>query len=55
MTCNTCGEDATEFREGHCIDCLWESQSRLDEHNARHDWWTRLSDRERRDQIRRAM
>ncbi len=55
MTCTSCGEDATEFREGYCVDCFWDRQSRLDEHNARCDWWGRLSDQERGLQIKAAM
>ena len=55
MTCNTCGEDAAEFREGHCIGCFTDRQNALDLHNATFDRWEMLTDREREDEIRRAM
>lgn len=55
MVCNTCGEDATEFREGHCINCFTDRQNALDLHNATFDRWERMTDRERDDEIRRVM
>ena len=33
--------------EGVCETCCEQNQSELDEHNWRHDWWSRLSDDER--------
>lgn len=53
-TCNQCGEDAEEFREGVCAECCVGNQSRLDLHNAEYDRWQRLSGKERGDEIARA-
>ena len=55
LICDACGEEVPQFVEGYCADCQADRQFRLNEHNARHDWWAKLTDRERGDQIRRAM
>jgi hypothetical protein len=54
-SCPKCGEETPELHEGYCEPCCADGQRALDEHNARHDWWNRLSDSERSDQIKRAM
>ena len=54
-TCTTCGEDATEFREGHCIHCFTDRQNALDLHNAQFDWWESLTDQQREIAIRMAL
>lgn len=54
MTCNTCGWDADEFREGHCIHCWRDRQNALGVHNARFDRWERLTDAQREREIREA-
>ena len=53
--CPACGEDTDDMREGFCPDCRRERQGRLDEHNARFDWWESLTEAERDMQIKRAM
>lgn len=45
--CDQCGMDAIDFLEGVCADCCKENQRRLDDHNAQHDLWEKLSDSER--------
>lgn len=54
VTCNTCGEDSTEFREGHCLGCFTDRQNALDLHNAQFDRWERMTDKQRGAEIRKA-
>lgn len=54
MTCNTCGEYASEFREGNCVDCFTDRQNALDLHNATFERWERMTDKQRGDEIRMA-
>lgn len=54
MTCTGCGFDAEQFCEGYCVDCQRDRQRALDLHNAQFDRWERLTDSQRRDEIRRA-
>lgn len=54
IDCPQCGEPTEQFVEGFCVGCHRERQDRLDEHNARFDWWNSLTDTERDMQIRRA-
>ena len=53
-TCNTCGENHTEFREGHCINCWVERQGALDLYNSAFDRWGSMSDSERDNAIKEA-
>ncbi len=52
--CPQCGEPTETFFEGYCEDCRDERQRVLDEHNARFNWWEKLSDAERDRHIREA-
>lgn len=54
MNCSQCGKPTEVFREGVCEDCYLGNQQTLDEHNARFDWWGRLTDDQRAEQIHRA-
>lgn len=51
--CPQCGNEATEFQEGVCMDCCKHNQRRLDEHNAQFDRWESLTDKQRQDEINR--
>lgn len=53
--CPQCGEPMALCCEGVCEACCEANQAALDEHHARFDWWERLTDRQRADEIRRAM
>lgn len=54
MNCPQCGHEASQFREGVCLECWEDNQNRLDLHNHEFDRWERMSDAERGDAIRRA-
>ncbi len=53
-TCPQCGEETSELHEGYCEDCCRANQTALDDHNAAHDAWARLSDDQRWSAIRQA-
>lgn len=53
--CPQCGEPTSTFHEGYCEDCCAGNQQALDLHNSRFDWWAKLSDPERSEQIRKAI
>jgi hypothetical protein len=55
-TCDQCGEDEpeVEFDQGYCMHCAQARQQALDFLNAQVDWWNKLNDAERDEQIRRA-
>lgn len=52
--CPTCAEDATEFREGHCIECWNERQGALLLHYDTFDRWERMKWQQRDNEIRMA-
>ena len=45
--CPRCGEDTDRLYEGYCEGCRDSGQSALDAHNAEHDRWSALSEKER--------
>ena len=54
--CDTAVEDGEiHCNEGVCETCCEQNQIELDEHNWRHDMWSRLSDDERGDMISQSM
>ena len=55
MSCDQCGEEAKEFREGVCAPCWEENQGKLDLHNAEYARWQHMSDGERMDAIKQAV
>lgn len=55
MLCSLCGEHATEFQEGSCVECADFAQATLDQHNVAFDRWEGMTDRQRWDEIKRAM
>lgn len=55
IICPQCGEDTDELVEGHCAECTLLNTEDLIRYNAEHDRWRGMSDRERDDQIQRAM
>lgn len=55
LHCPQCGEPTERLHEGYCQECCEQNQRALDEHNARFDWWEKLSDDERERQIKWAM
>jgi len=52
--CPQCGEPTETLHEGYCEECCSDNQMRLDEHNARHDWWANMTDSERHAVMRKA-
>jgi hypothetical protein len=53
--CPQCGNETDRLHEGYCEDCRNANQAALDEHNAAYDRWQKMTDRERADDIRRAV
>jgi hypothetical protein len=55
--CDGCGHEAPvdSFQEGWCGDCYRERQRALDEHNARYDQWSAMTDNQRWDAVRREL
>ena len=45
--CPQCGEPTQELHEGYCAECCSDNQRRLDQHNAEHDRWQRMTDAQR--------
>ena len=54
LVCPQCGCDTPTLNEGYCEPCRTENQTELDEHNARFDWWEKLSEAEKDTQIKEA-
>ena len=54
FNCPQCGEPTETLHEGYCEFCRAENQNRLNIHNAQYDYWNKLTDDERWDQIRKA-
>ena len=52
--CPQCGEESDQLFEGYCLDCLYQNQSELDNHNAQFDRWESLTDSQRQNEINKA-
>lgn len=53
--CPQCGSLEANFLEGICVDCWKENQVRLDAHNFNFDRWENLTDKQRDDEISKAI
>ena len=53
-SCPQCGELTETLHEGCCEECRSGNQAALDDHNFRHDRWSRMSDTERGAEIKQA-
>ncbi len=52
--CPQCGEPTPDLHEGYCEPCRDANQNALDLHNAEHDRWQGMTDKQRTDEIKRA-
>ena len=54
LPCPQCGIDSDNFDQGVCAFCCSENQLELNAYNLNFDRWSRLSDRQRKDEIEKA-
>ena len=55
LVCPQCGHATSFLVEGYCHQCYTYRQQELDQHNAEHDEWSRLTDAERERRINAAI
>lgn len=53
--CPQCSEDTAILDQGYCPPCAEANQRALDLRNAQRDYWSGLTDAQRRDEIRRVI